>query len=209
MPVWVTTSLPPVNFSAMRHSSSAPSGLKMAVSPSIVAMPLPSPLVRAWTLWRFVFVNARKFDLKMLLTQRPDFELAVFRFPGTIHLSGCNTLVAIADTVTTEAAAKHSAQSFHVFCMMLLRGIEIHRHPLVKQKASISCGIAQAASVPDTAKCVSSKCCAHVTRQPSTRAYGLRPLTPLEATSVRVVDWQSSLFLAVSLPRPGEEELPA
>jgi hypothetical protein len=30
-------------FSVMRHSSSAPSGLKMAVSPSIVAMPLPSP----------------------------------------------------------------------------------------------------------------------------------------------------------------------
>ena len=40
MPVCVTTSLPRVNFSVIWHSSSAPSGLKIAVSPSIVAMPL-------------------------------------------------------------------------------------------------------------------------------------------------------------------------
>jgi hypothetical protein len=43
MPGCVTTSLPPMNFSVIWHSSSAPSALKMAVFPSIVAMPLPSP----------------------------------------------------------------------------------------------------------------------------------------------------------------------
>jgi len=46
MPVCVTTSLPPLSFSVIWHSSSAPSGLKMAVSPSIVATPLPFALVR-------------------------------------------------------------------------------------------------------------------------------------------------------------------
>src|SRR5436190_607922 len=37
MPAWVTISLLPANFNVIRHSSSAPSGLKVAVSPSIVA----------------------------------------------------------------------------------------------------------------------------------------------------------------------------
>jgi hypothetical protein len=36
-------------------------------------------LVRGWTLRRFVFVGARKFDLKTLFTQCPDFEFGAFR----------------------------------------------------------------------------------------------------------------------------------
>src|SRR5262249_40242761 len=50
-------------------------------------------LVRVRTLRSFVFINARKFDLKTLLTQRPDFEFTVFRFPSAVHLSCCDTLV--------------------------------------------------------------------------------------------------------------------
>src|SRR5438045_621222 len=34
-----------MNFRVIAHSSSAPSGLKIAVSPSICAMPLPSPVL--------------------------------------------------------------------------------------------------------------------------------------------------------------------
>ena len=39
----VTTSLLSVNLNVIWHSSCEPSGLKIAVSPSMVAMPLPSP----------------------------------------------------------------------------------------------------------------------------------------------------------------------
>jgi len=70
MPVWVTTSLPPVNLRVIWHSSSA-------------------------TLRRFVFVNPRKFDLKALFTQRPDFEFGAFRLPGAVDLSGCDALVTV------------------------------------------------------------------------------------------------------------------
>ena len=39
-----------------------------------------------------------------------------------------------ARAVTIETAARHSAQTFHVFCMMLLRSIEIQGHRLVRQE---------------------------------------------------------------------------
>ena len=39
-----------------------------------------------------------------------------------------------ARAVTIETAARHSAQTFHVFCMMLLRSIQIQGHRLVKQE---------------------------------------------------------------------------
>jgi hypothetical protein len=44
---------------------------------------------------RFVFVNARKFHLKTLFAERPDFEFAAFGFPGAIDLSGRDTLVTV------------------------------------------------------------------------------------------------------------------
>ena len=50
--------------------------------------------IRTWALRRFVFVNARKFDLKALLTQRPDFEFTAFPLPGPVDLSSRDTLVA-------------------------------------------------------------------------------------------------------------------
>jgi len=51
--------------------------------------------VRTWTPWCFVFVNPRKFDLKTLLTQRPDFEFTAVRFPGAVDLGSCDALVAV------------------------------------------------------------------------------------------------------------------
>ena len=50
-------------------------------------------LVRSWALRSFVFINARKFDLKTLFTQCPDL-FTVFRFPGAVDLSGRNAFVA-------------------------------------------------------------------------------------------------------------------
>jgi hypothetical protein len=55
----------------------------------------PFTLVRGWTLRRFVFVNPRKFDLKALFTQRPDFEFGAFRLSGAVDLSGCDALVTV------------------------------------------------------------------------------------------------------------------
>ncbi|PYL50694.1 MAG: hypothetical protein DMF32_03520 [Verrucomicrobia bacterium] len=83
IPVCVTTSLLPVNFSVIWHSSSAPSGLQIAVL--IVAMPLPSPCVRHWALGRFLFVDARKFYPRRYLPkgQVLNSPLLVFDVPLT------------------------------------------------------------------------------------------------------------------------------
>jgi len=43
---------------------------------------------------RFVFVNARKFDLKTLLAERLDFKFTAFPLPGAVDLSGSDTLFA-------------------------------------------------------------------------------------------------------------------
>jgi len=42
---------------------------------------------------RFVFVNARKFHLKTLITERPDLEFAAFGFPGAVDLGGRDNLI--------------------------------------------------------------------------------------------------------------------
>jgi hypothetical protein len=100
--------------------------------------------------------------------------------------------------VTNEAAARHSTQIFHVLCMMLLGSIEIHRHRLVKQKESHP--------VYQCARDYSSRFDPPI---PATNGlFVVRPLTSLEDNSACVGDWESSVFLGVSLPRPGEEELP-
>jgi len=52
-------------------------------------------LVRHWTPRCFVFVNARKFHLKTLFTERPDLEFAPFGFPGAVDLSGRDTLITV------------------------------------------------------------------------------------------------------------------
>ena len=57
-------------------------------------MPLPTPSF-AIGLWRFVFVNARKFHLKTLFTERPDLEFAAFGFPGAVDLSGRDTFITV------------------------------------------------------------------------------------------------------------------
>src|SRR2546423_6957279 len=44
--------------------------------------------IRHRTLRAFVFVDAGEFDLQTLLSERPDFEFVIFRFPGAIHLRG-------------------------------------------------------------------------------------------------------------------------
>ena len=43
----------------------------------------------------FVFVNAGKFHLETLFTERPDFEFAAFGFPSAVDLSGRDTLIAV------------------------------------------------------------------------------------------------------------------
>ena len=92
--VWVTTNLPPVNLSVIRHSASAPSGLNGGIAFN-ARDAAAFALIRHSALRRFVFVNARKFDLEPLFAECPDFEFAAFRFPRAIHLSGRHTLVSI------------------------------------------------------------------------------------------------------------------
>jgi hypothetical protein len=43
----------------------------------------------------FCIRNPRKFDLKTLFTQRPDFEFGAVRLPGAVDLSGCDALVTV------------------------------------------------------------------------------------------------------------------
>jgi len=53
------------------------------------------PLVGHRPLRRFVFVNAGKFNLETLFTQRPDFELAALGFPRAVDLSSRDTFLAV------------------------------------------------------------------------------------------------------------------
>jgi hypothetical protein len=84
VPVWVTSSFPLVNLSVILHASSAPSGLKIAVSPSMRSRFLGPHSPSAVS--SLVFVKPQEFNLKVLPTERPDFELIVSQFPGSVEL---------------------------------------------------------------------------------------------------------------------------
>jgi len=94
MPVCVTTSLLPENFSVIWHSSSA-----FGFEDGSVAFDRRDAaafaLVRHWTPRCFVFVNVRKFHLKTLFTERPNFEFAPFGFPCAVDLIGRDILITV------------------------------------------------------------------------------------------------------------------
>ena len=80
MPVCVTTSLPPVNFSVIWHSLFRAFGFEDGSVAFDRRDAAAFAFVRHWALRRFVFVNARKFHLKTLFTERPDLEFAALWF---------------------------------------------------------------------------------------------------------------------------------
>src|SRR5213080_2706775 len=74
--------------------------------------------IGGWALRRFVFVNARKFHLKTLMPQCPDFEFTVFGFPGAVHLSSCDTRVATGlhrNTCDGGKAERTDKHNLHLF----------------------------------------------------------------------------------------------